>query len=331
MKRHLLFGASMILAWLASAPCGAQEWARKMFETTSHDFGTVARGAKAEYAFTFKNIYEEDVRIASVHSTCGCASPRIEKRKLKTYEESAVIASINSKTFLGNQRATITVTIDKPYPAIVQLHLKVRVRTDVMFDPSSVMFGTVEQGEQAERTVRVTYFGGAHWRITGVQSPNPHLSGTVTELSRGSGRVVYAIGVRLSPEAPAGYVREHLTLVTSDAGSSRIPIEVEAHVRPAVSVTPSSLFMGVVRSGGTATKQLVIRGKKPFKILEVVSECGCLEATLPDDPSAKRIHLLPVTFTAKGEPGKMSKTVRIRTDLDGAEVEISAHAVVVVP
>lgn len=331
MKRRLLFGVSMILAWLAFAPCSAQEWARKMFETTSHDFGTVARGAKAEYAFTFKNIYEEDVRIASVHSTCGCVSPRIEKRELKTYEESAVIASINSKTFLGNQRATITVTIDKPYPAIVQVHLKVRVRTDVMFDPSSVVFGTVEQGEQAERTVRVTYFGGAHWSITGVQSPSPHLSGAVEEVSRGNGRAIYTLRVRLSPEAPAGYVREYLTLATSDAGSSRIPIEVEAHVRPAVSATPSSLFMGVVRSGETTTKQVVVRGKKPFKILEVVPECDCLQAAPPDDPSAKEIHLLPVTFTAKGEPGKISKTVRIRTDLGGAEVEISAHAAVVAP
>ena len=64
------------LALAMSAWSGAfgQEWAARMFESTEHNFGTVARGAKAEYEFVFSNIYLEDVHVASVRTSCGCTT-----------------------------------------------------------------------------------------------------------------------------------------------------------------------------------------------------------------------------------------------------------------
>ena len=53
-----------------------QEWARKMFDSTEHKFGTVAKGAKAEHRFQIKNLYEEDVHISGVRSSCGCTTWR---------------------------------------------------------------------------------------------------------------------------------------------------------------------------------------------------------------------------------------------------------------
>ena len=74
---------------LAAAPCVGQEWAAKMFKNTEHDFGTVARGAKAEFNFTLSNIYLEDVHIANAFSSCGCTSVEVVNPSLKTYEEGA--------------------------------------------------------------------------------------------------------------------------------------------------------------------------------------------------------------------------------------------------
>ena len=43
---------------LSAASAGlAQNWAAAMFETNSHNFGSVARGAKAEYEFVLTNKY----------------------------------------------------------------------------------------------------------------------------------------------------------------------------------------------------------------------------------------------------------------------------------
>ena len=52
-------------AVLISVPASAQDWAVKMFQTLSHDFGVVARGEKAEFAFVLENLYVEDVHIAA--------------------------------------------------------------------------------------------------------------------------------------------------------------------------------------------------------------------------------------------------------------------------
>src|SRR5687768_3631663 len=71
---------------LAGAPAvQAKEWAQKMFKVTTHDFGHVAHGAKAEIAFEIQNLYEEDVHIADVRTSCGCTTPTVTKPTLKTW------------------------------------------------------------------------------------------------------------------------------------------------------------------------------------------------------------------------------------------------------
>ncbi|MFM8401774.1 MAG: DUF1573 domain-containing protein, partial [Pirellula sp.] len=65
------------------SPAEAQEWVRKLFKETHHDFGTVSRNAKAEHSFVIENCFEEDVHIASVRSSCGCTSPVATKPTLK--------------------------------------------------------------------------------------------------------------------------------------------------------------------------------------------------------------------------------------------------------
>ena len=79
----------------------AQEWAIKMFNVTSHDFGPVARGAKCEFRFQIKNIYEEDAHISSVKSSCGCTTPQLTKNDLKTFQTAEVVAEFNTRDFLG--------------------------------------------------------------------------------------------------------------------------------------------------------------------------------------------------------------------------------------
>ena len=87
MLRSVFSGLALVLLTASSLP--AQDWARHLFETTEHDFGSVARGAKAEYAFVVCNNLQSDVHIVSVRSSCGCTTPFVanDKRTLKTYEK----------------------------------------------------------------------------------------------------------------------------------------------------------------------------------------------------------------------------------------------------
>lgn len=304
-----------------------QEWAQKMFKVTDHDFGTVIRDAKTEYAFTLENLYMEDVHIASVSTSCHCTTPRIENETLKTYEKGAIIAHFNTDTFSGQRGATITVTIDKPFYAQVQLQVRGFIRTDVMLDPGSVQFGAIDQGKAFLQQVNVNYNGGyGNWKIVDVKSNNPYLKAEAVEANRNYGQANYTLKVRLDEKAPVGYLNDHLTLVTSD--NQKIPVLVEARIEPSVSVSPASLYMGVVQPGQKVTKQLVVKSKKPFKILSITCDDKSFEFSTPTEDAAKPVHLIPVTFKAGDDLGKIVKTIKIQTDQGQFTPELAAYAVV---
>ena len=319
---------SLLVVFLLAAPCAAQEWADKMFETRSHDFGTVARAAKTEFTFELTNIYLEDVHIANVRSSCGCTTPRIEKDTIKTYEKGAIIAHINSQSFLANQSATVTVTIDKPLYAEVQLHVKVYVYSDVLLEPDSVALGSVTRGTSAERTIRVRYSGRSDWQVVEVKSNNPHLTGTVAETSRQGSQTAYELKVVLDKDAPVGYLNEHLLLVTNDPRTKQIPVLVEGQVQSDISVSPASLFLGGLQPGQSVTKQIVVRGQKLFRIVSIQGDCKCLQAIVPKGEEAKSLYLVPITFTAGEKTGKITQTICIETDSGQAVLKVPAYAVV---
>lgn len=323
--------AAILFLGLAASNTLAQDWATKMFQTTEHNFGTIARGAKAEYEFVVTNPYLEDVHIASVRSSCGCTSPSIKQNLLKTYEKGAIVAKINSGIFLGQKGATLTVTIDKPFYAEVQLHVSSYIRSDVVFQPGSVQFGSVDQGAPAQSKVTINYAGRPDWKVLEVRSANPHLSAEVVETGRGNGLVSYDLMVHLDRAMPAGYLQDNLVLVTNDRNMTQVPVPVEARVETGVTVSPASLLMGVVQPGQKVTKQLVIRGKKPFKVLSVSCEDGSFKFDTSAETSAKPLHVIPVTFEAGQDPGKIVKTIRIETDLGESNPELSAYAVVATP
>ena len=76
----------------------------------------------------------------------------------------------------------------------------------------------------------------------------------------------------LDKDAPAGYLQDHLLLVTSEGQSIQMPLAVEGRVVSNLTVSPSSLFMGVVQPGQEVTKSLVVKGTRPFKVLSIACE-----------------------------------------------------------
>ena len=326
--RHLLHFI-VFSSVLAAAPAYAQDWAKKMFQTTDHDFGTVARGAKAEFSYVLSNIYVEDVHIANVRASCGCTSVRIEKPSLKTYEKGAIVATLNTQAYQGQRGATLTVTIDKPLYAEVQLTDRGYIRGDVVLEPGSIQLGTVQQGTVAGSRISINEQGNDAWQIVGLQTTNPNIRGSVVERSRGNGQVFYDLVVQLDKQQPAGYVNDHLLLVTNDAQASQIPVPVEGRVVSSVTVSPTALFMGVLQPGQEVTKQIVVQGSRPFRILSVSCDDKSFQVTrTKDSESLKPVHLIPVTFKAGTGSGKVTKAIRITTDLQSTAPEVSAYAVV---
>ena len=193
-----------------------------------------------------------------------------------------------------------------------------------------MIFGEVAQFETAVKSLKLNYAGRSDWKIKDVRSASEHFEVEVKESSRGSGRVRYEMVVRLKGNAPAGYFQDQLTIVTDDQRLKTVPLLVQGNVVSPLTVSPSSLFLGVVSPGQSVAKKLVVRGKKPFKIVRVRCDDDCFEFKSPGDEQ-KALHFVSVIFTADST-GKISEKIFIETDLgEGAITACAATATVRAP
>ncbi len=303
----------------ATTVAEAQDWATAMFDHTSHDFGIVAKLAKVEHHFPFKNNSGYDVHIASVQSSCSCTVPELTKDLVKNGENAEVVARINTRTFNGRREATVRVTIDKPVPAEVQLHVYCYIRSDVVVNPGEINFGFVDRGSTASCKVLVSYAGRPDWKIIDVQSAQEHLSASVVQLNRVQGQVTYELTIELKNDMPAGYLKDYVILVTNDLNpdAARVPIAVEGLVLAPLSVKPALFSVGAVQLRETVTKNLVIQGKVPFRILSVAAPDERFQVKHLSHSGV--VQVVAVTFKADNKPGKVAGELQIRTDLPTGE------------
>ena len=154
------------------------------------------------------------------------------------------------------------------------------------------------------------------------------MEASVNETERRSGQVSYNLTVKLKEDAPSGPIHEQLVLETNDHRTPEVPVDVEGRVISELTVIPASLLLGVLHPGDKVTKQLVIKSKRPFKIVGVKCDDNCFQIQPTD--AVKALQQVPITFTAGEKLGKVSQKIRIETDL-GSDVvcEFSAYAQVI--
>ena len=300
-----------VITALGALPAQAQEWAEKMFSEKTIDFGHIARGANAVHLLKVKNLYKEDVHISNVRTTCGCSAATPSKNRLASLEESVISVTMDTLRFSQRKDSNVIVTIDQPYFAEIRIPVTAYIRPDVVLKPGAADFGAIEQGQAAKRTLSVEYAGRSDWKIKSVESKNEFVTGRAVETTRADGRVGYSLEVVVSDQAPAGRVRTQVTLVTDDSRNPRVPILVDATVESEYTVIPPIVSLGVVKPGEQKRKSVVLRGRKPFAIekIEADSDSGAFRIKLPK--TSKKIHVLPLTFTAPETPGPVSETFTV--------------------
>ncbi|MEO1529654.1 MAG: DUF1573 domain-containing protein [Planctomycetota bacterium] len=295
----------------------ATNWAAKMFDETEHDFRIVGRGTKCEYHFTFANLFQEDVHVASVRSSCGCTTPTVTKDTLKTHEKSAVVAKFNTSTFIGKKAATITVVFDKPYYAEVQLKVGGFIRTDVTFDPPEIAFGEIAPGSETQQDVLITYTGSKDWQITDVRSHCSDLQVQLSPATKTPGKVQYRMRVKVLGSMSEGDVRERLTLISNDRDFPTTEMSINGRVRPSLSVSPAALSLGTAEPSSIIEKRVLVRGDEPFRISDVVCSDDRFEFVIPDE--AKKIHFVTIRFKAGAGADRIAQEIRFETDLKGGK------------
>lgn len=326
----LLFLATLTLGGAPAVE--GQEWARKLIAETHHDFGTVSRNAKAEHSFIIENCFEEDIHIASVRSSCGCTSPVATKTTLKSWEKGEILAKFNTRTFTGTKSAVITVVIDKPYYAEIQLTVGGTIRTDVSVEPGEIMFGEVEVGQSKTIDLRLSFQGRKGLEIADVRGNAEAFEVRLDTPMYQPDGISYRMHVRLKETLAPSKILDEVIVVTNDPNerNREFAIPVSARVRPPITVTPETLALGDVRTGETRQQRFIVKGKKPFSIELINCEDDRFEFQPPT--GEKTVHIIPFTF--RGTPDqensseKIQQKVFILTSLgEQAEATVSARLV----
>lgn len=326
-------------AFAQTAPTGPElNWAEKMFERLNLDFGVVARGAECKYQLKLRNLYQETINITNVSTSCGCSAAKPSSNQILSGQEAYIEISMDTARFMREKTSSALVTLSEPTKGLrveVKIPLKVYIRTDVVFTPGSVNFGAVDLGAGSERKITLAYAGRADWKVVNIKSPKPYISAQAVETSRNpaAGTANYDLVVTLAADAPAGTVREQLTLVTDDQANPHVPLPVEARVEADIVIQPEELALGTVAAGQSKTMNLIIRGKKPFKIEKI--ECDRAEnpfkMRLPIDE--KTVHVVPLTFVAPEQAGAVTDrfTVTISGRPEPLTFKASGKVVVAAP
>ena len=301
-------------------------------QVKDHDFGTVPRNAKAEYRFEIVNPFEEDISLSNVMSSCVCSTPSLEKTLLKSHETGAVLVRFNTDKVSGNQKATITVSIDKPSPATLTFQVRGYVRDDITFTPASALFGSVPLGEEREKNVKVVYHGNnGFWSIRKAESMNPNVSVEIGKTTPKRGQIEVELKIILSKDAKVGPLGDPIFLSPSDKESTRIPLMVEGEVLPEIYAKPETFSLGTVQEGEEIVRPIVLTGSKPFLVKKISISGDSITLKLPEElgtePKPMQAIQLRFVISKATEYKSIRETVQFVTDNPDATPKLNVLAV----
>lgn len=314
----------------AAAQNAELNWAEKMFSDLSIDFGTVARGADTRHRLVLDNLYEEDVRIVNVGTTCGCTAASPDKELLKTHEKANIEVVMDTRKFMHRKDSNVDVTLEfqgaqGKSTKTVRVPITAFIRSDVVLTPGNADFGTIDFGQPSEKLLTVAYAGREDWRIKGIRQGGKHVAAQVVETERGNGRVSYSLTVQLSAEAGIGPIQEKLYLLTDDLNSPEVPVLVTGRVAPDIEILPSEFSLGTLASGEVKQFNVVVKGRRPFAIegIQCDEHPDCFEIR-PPTPEMKTVHVVPFRFTAPQTPGAFAEVFTVT--VAGREATLSFAA-----
>jgi hypothetical protein len=251
MIRHALV-VLMLVGFAGSAP--AATWAESLFDSTSHDFGTVPRGPVVTHYFRVTNTTGQPLHIASVRVSCGCLSASATRQDVPPGESTTIVAQLHTTRFHGYWRKPMYVTFDRPQWSEVTIMVQAVSRDDVALSPDSLAFGRIAHGTARDASVEVLLSGG-NWKVLEAKSESDYVQPQVRLLRQDAGESTYQVTVRLRPDLPAGNWFTGIKVATNNPGIPELNIPVTVEVSAPANAN--------VRQASTAPRQGKQKERKP--------------------------------------------------------------------
>ena len=324
LKSGLLVFVICILG--AASVSNAQEWTRKMFSEFSKDFGEVQLGEVPEYRFTIQNIYDEDIKIRSIRSSCGCTIATASKNVLKTWEKGEIICKFNTPAVgPGFKQATVTVEFGAPYVGECKLTVSgTIVAGGVRFSPKSIDFGSVTASKLPVKKIMLSSSGNPYFRVHDIKSTFQHIKVQVRETARANGLVQVEMSTQLKDTVPSGFNQGELYVIVEDdyrrkaANGQKIlrqiPLKFNANLVSEFRVAPEVLSLGPIPPGKKVVQKVFLTSSRPFRLMDVRCKSEAFKVDASKD--SKKVHIIEVTYKGEDKPGRHECELTFYTDLN---------------
>jgi hypothetical protein len=299
-----------------------------MFEEQNRDFGSVPRGPLLTHAFRLVNKTGSPVHIVGVRVSCGCTSAQALQYDLAPGQETAILAQMDTRRFIGPKTVTIFVTFDRPQYDEVRLWVQANSREDVTVMPDTLAMGRVKRSTAPTASTTISFLGDPNWQVTGVGADSNYIHPVCKVVRRQGYEVAYELTAKLRPDTPAGKWYSDIWLTTNNPATPRVRVPLTVEIESALTVNPQRVTLGQVKAGQDAERKVIVRGDQPFRITRIKGTDK--QITVRDNSQdAQVVHVLTVTFHGQS-PGEVNRMVQVFTDLEGdSDVEFNAEARVV--
>lgn len=318
MVRNILLVTVMLVA--GSVQAGEAE---KCFSERTKDFGTVPYGPTLVHYFKITNNSNQVMQMTGARVSCGCVSASLQANVLKPGESTYLVANMDTKRFVGHKEVIVYVSFSKPYEEVT---LSVRANRNDNFSKSaeSISVGQVRKGAEGTATIQVTMRNDPYFEIKSGTSNTDFVEASFKLVRRDRAEVVYDVSATLKPGLDVGIWTTDALFTSSNPSLTTIRIPVVVEVVAAITATPASVQFPSVKIGDTKELSVVVKGDKPFKILEIKGGDGLIKA-VADGSDAKQAHVVRIVYKPS-EVGELTKTLTVVTDSGSlANVNISVR------
>jgi hypothetical protein len=314
MFRHVV----ICLGVLAVGSVQAGE-AEKFFTERAKDFGTVPFGQTQVHHFKVTNTSDKPVYITGVGVSCGCVTATLQANALRPGDSTFVTASMDTKRFIGQKEVIVYVNFAQPHE---QVNLTVRANRNDNFSKSAdaLHLGQVRKGAEGSGAMHIVMRNESGFEIRSATSGTDYVKPSVKLVRRDQNEVVYEISATLQPGLDTGSWTTDLVFTTNSGTLPSIRIPLYADVVAAITATPATVQFPAVKVGEKKELSVVVKGDKPFKIIDVKGGDGLVTAHA-DGSEAKQAHVVRLVFQPSAA-GDLSKTITVVTD-GGAEGKIT--------
>jgi len=288
---------------LLAAFCGTSARAGELtFPQPDVNVGEVYAGAALARAFPFANGSPEPVEVTDIRASCGCLTPRLDKRLYQPGEKGSIRLEVNTLTQpAGLQSWRLDVIYRRgKIEQTRSLWLRAHILREIMVEPAAL---ALTADRAIAHTITITDHRPRPLRVTAVRSSAPALHVTVGESTRTTTQVKLAVG----DDFPPGRHEETVSIYTDDARYSelRVPVTINRRPREPVVARPAAVELAAAPAEPVPSRIVLLQSRDDAPVI--------VDRITSDNPA--------VSARWAPGPGNMS-TVRVL--VDGTRVHGSA-------